>query len=176
VSFCDEHSTFFYRRKLKCMHIFSRPFSSWFAVISLAIFFLWEILYWIPAYCDTSPSSWEYFRYKWWNFVWAVWYIFMNLHVLPLDDQKGHVVQGMNCLRFLERWDRGFESHSKHGCLYAFILCFACASSGLSAGWPRAWGVLPSVYRIFYSPPLPRCSRFWSIGLSFLSFLIRDSR
>jgi hypothetical protein len=28
-----------------------------------------------------------------------------------------------NCLRSLERWDREFESHSRHGCLCAFIVC-----------------------------------------------------
>jgi hypothetical protein len=28
----------------------------------------------------------------------------------------------MNCLRPLKRWDRGFESHLKHGCLCAFTL------------------------------------------------------
>jgi hypothetical protein len=28
----------------------------------------------------------------------------------------------MNCLRSLERWDRGFKSQSRHGCLCAFIL------------------------------------------------------
>jgi hypothetical protein len=27
----------------------------------------------------------------------------------------------------LERWDRGFESHSTHGCLCAFILCLCCS-------------------------------------------------
>jgi hypothetical protein len=26
----------------------------------------------------------------------------------------------------LERWDHVFETHSKHGCLYAFILCLCC--------------------------------------------------
>jgi hypothetical protein len=31
-----------------------------------------------------------------------------------------------NCLRPLEHWDRGFESHSRHGCLSAFILCMCC--------------------------------------------------
>jgi hypothetical protein len=29
----------------------------------------------------------------------------------------------MNCLRSLELWDRGFKSHSRHGCVCAFILC-----------------------------------------------------
>jgi hypothetical protein len=29
----------------------------------------------------------------------------------------------MNRLRPLEHWGRGFEFHSRHGCLYAFILC-----------------------------------------------------
>jgi hypothetical protein len=33
------------------------------------------------------------------------------------DDHSGRTVWGMNCLRPLERWDRGFESHSRHGCL-----------------------------------------------------------
>jgi hypothetical protein len=30
------------------------------------------------------------------------------------------------CLPPFERWDRGFESHSGHGCLCAFILCLCC--------------------------------------------------
>jgi hypothetical protein len=30
----------------------------------------------------------------------------------------------MNCLRPLEHPDRGFEFHSRHGCLFAFALCF----------------------------------------------------
>jgi hypothetical protein len=29
----------------------------------------------------------------------------------------------MKCLRPLQRWDRWFESHSRHGCLFVFILC-----------------------------------------------------
>jgi hypothetical protein len=35
---------------------------------------------------------------------------------------------GMNCLRSLERWDRGFESHSRYGFLCAFnlFLCSVC--------------------------------------------------
>jgi hypothetical protein len=33
-------------------------------------------------------------------------------------------VKNENCLRPLKHWDRGFESHSRHGCLCAFILCF----------------------------------------------------
>jgi hypothetical protein len=32
----------------------------------------------------------------------------------------------MNCLRSLERWDRGFEFHLRHGCLYVRLFC-ACA-------------------------------------------------
>jgi hypothetical protein len=28
----------------------------------------------------------------------------------------------MNCLHPLEHWNRGFESHSRHECLFAFIL------------------------------------------------------
>jgi hypothetical protein len=29
----------------------------------------------------------------------------------------------MNFLRSVERWDRRFKSRSRHGCLFAFILC-----------------------------------------------------
>jgi hypothetical protein len=46
---------------------------------------------------------------------------------------KHNLTQWPRCLRHelsssLERWDRGFESHSRHGCLCAFILCLCCSS------------------------------------------------
>jgi hypothetical protein len=44
----------------------------------------------------------------------------------------------MNCLRSLERWDRGFESHSRHWCLRVrlFYVCVVlCVCSGLATGW-----------------------------------------
>jgi hypothetical protein len=41
----------------------------------------------------------------------------------PFADHSGRTFWGMKCLRSLEHWDRGFESHSRHGCLFAFILC-----------------------------------------------------
>jgi hypothetical protein len=48
VEFCDEHIASFYthRRNLKFMYNFwyKSSFSSWSAVISLPIFYLWEIL------------------------------------------------------------------------------------------------------------------------------------
>jgi hypothetical protein len=34
-----------------------------------------------------------------------------------LAGHSGRAVWGMNCLRSLGRWDRGFESHLRHGCL-----------------------------------------------------------
>jgi hypothetical protein len=40
---------------------------------------------------------------------------------------SGHAVEGMNSLRSLEHWDREFESHSKHECLCAFIVCLCCS-------------------------------------------------
>jgi hypothetical protein len=40
-----------------------------------------------------------------------------------LADHSGRTVWDMNCLRPLKHWDRGFESHSGHGSLCAFILC-----------------------------------------------------
>jgi hypothetical protein len=40
-----------------------------------------------------------------------------------IADHSRRAVQGMNSLHSLERWDRGFESRSRHGCLFVFILC-----------------------------------------------------
>jgi hypothetical protein len=45
----------------------------------------------------------------------------------------------------LERWDRRFESHWRHGCLCVFILC---AGSGLATGWSPVQGVLLTLYKI----------------------------
>jgi hypothetical protein len=52
-------------------------------------------------------------------------------------DHSGRAVYGMNCLRSLERWERGFECHSKHGCLCVrlFYVCIVlCVGSGLATG------------------------------------------
>jgi hypothetical protein len=55
----------------------------------------------------------------------------------------------MKYLRPLERWDREFESHSRHGCLSTFILWLCCpVCNGLASGWSPVQGVLPTVYRI----------------------------
>jgi hypothetical protein len=57
----------------------------------------------------------------------------------------------MNSLRLLTRWDHGFESHSRHGCLlYAFILCFCCPvlTSGLATSWSLVQGDLPYVKKM----------------------------
>jgi hypothetical protein len=51
----------------------------------------------------------------------------------------------------LERWNRRFESHSRHGCLYSVRLicvCVQCVGRGLVTGWSLVQGVLPTVYRI----------------------------
>jgi hypothetical protein len=59
--------------------------------------------------------------------------------------------KGTNCLRSLEHWDRGFESHSRHGCLYCLRLSRGCAvlclGRGLATLWSRVQVVLQTVYR-----------------------------
>jgi hypothetical protein len=43
--------------------------------------------------------------------------------IVMVDPHRSvRAVKGMNCLRRLKRWGRGFESYSRHGCLCAFIL------------------------------------------------------
>jgi hypothetical protein len=56
----------------------------------------------------------------------------------------------MNCLRSLERWDRGFESHSRHGCLCRRLICIyvLCVGCRLATGWSLVQGVLPTAYRL----------------------------
>jgi hypothetical protein len=43
---------------------------------------------------------------------------------------------GMNWLHLLERWVPGFEPHSRHGCLCAFILCLCCS---VCSSWSGHW-------------------------------------
>jgi hypothetical protein len=40
-------------------------------------------------------------------------------------DYSGRAVSGIRRLRPLERWDRGLESHSRHGCLRLYCACVA---------------------------------------------------
>jgi hypothetical protein len=42
-------------------------------------------------------------------------------------DHSNRAICGMNRLPPLEHWDRGFESHSSHGCLCTFILYLCCS-------------------------------------------------
>jgi hypothetical protein len=47
-------------------------------------------------------------------------------------DHNGRAVYDTTCLHALERWDRAFESHSRHGCLFVFIV--SVLGSGLDTG------------------------------------------
>jgi hypothetical protein len=60
-------------------------------------------------------------------------------------NHRGRAVEGMNCLRLLDHRDRGFESHSKHGFLSAFILfVLSCIGNGHAMSWFPV-GVQPTV-------------------------------
>jgi hypothetical protein len=54
--------------------------------------------------------------------------LFQNIwDQLQSSDHSGRAVEDMKCIRPLEHWDRGFESHSKASMsMYAFILCLCC--------------------------------------------------
>jgi hypothetical protein len=73
-------------------------------------------------------------------------------------DHSGRAVWGINRLRSLERWDRGFESHSRHGCLYS-VCVFLRVGSGLATGWSPVQGVLPTLYRIKKLKKVPRSNK-----------------
>jgi hypothetical protein len=54
----------------------------------------------------------------------------------------------MNCLRSLERWDRGFESHSRHAYVRLFSSCVVLyVGRGYGTAWTSVQRVLPTVYR-----------------------------
>jgi hypothetical protein len=66
---------------------------------------------------------------------------------LTLIDASGRAYskRAHHCLRPLENWNRAFESHSRHGCLSASILC---VGSGLGKGWSPVQVILPIGDRI----------------------------
>jgi hypothetical protein len=76
---------------------------------------------------------------------------FSGLSFTPVMFSRGghgsRAVWNMYCLRSLGSRDRGFESHTRHGCLICvFILCFVlCLGRGLATSWSLVQGVLPSV-------------------------------
>jgi hypothetical protein len=78
-----------------------------------------------------------------------------------LADHSGRAVQGMNCLRSLERWDRGFESHSRHGCLHLFRVCVVlCVDSG-----PAGRAIAQAVSRWLPTAAARVQLRVWSGGI-----------
>jgi hypothetical protein len=50
-------------------------------------------------------------------------------------------ITGMKCLRPLEHWNSGFESYSRHGCLFILFVL----GSAISTGWSPVQGVLPTI-------------------------------
>jgi hypothetical protein len=52
----------------------------------------------------------------------------MRIRLWVTADHSGLAVWGIKYLHPLEHWDRGFESHSRHGCLFV-------SGSGLAMGW-----------------------------------------
>jgi hypothetical protein len=69
----------------------------------------------------------------------------------------------MICLRSLERWNRGFEFHSRHLCMYCVHLLYVCivlcVGNGLATGWSPVQWVLPTAYRIKKLKNRPRSNK-----------------
>jgi hypothetical protein len=77
-------------------------------------------------------ENWDLLKVKWRNscscIVGSFGGSFHSVMLEQLAYHSGRAVQGMNCLRSLKHWGRGFETHSRHGCLCAFILCLCCTT------------------------------------------------
>jgi hypothetical protein len=98
---------------------------------------------------DNSLSRCQFWFLKmgpdyWKNTKEICFHFFVNYTNSSRADRSGCAVWDMNSLRPLEHWDRGFESHSRDGYLFAFILCL-CEGSGLPTSWSSDQGVLPTV-------------------------------
>jgi hypothetical protein len=65
---------------------------------------------------STSPVN----KIRKWSEFWGRWPWKMPITVTARS--KAWIV-----FHSIERWDLGFESHSRHGCLCAFILCLCCS-------------------------------------------------
>jgi hypothetical protein len=74
---------------------------------------------------DTRPVLYSCLDTVYWQCRQIPWHSFLSLYS-QLGRSQWSRGLNMNCLRSLQRWDRGFESHSRHGCLSAFILCLCC--------------------------------------------------
>jgi hypothetical protein len=57
-------------------------------------------------------------------------------------DQSGRGILGMNCLRSLERWGRGFDPNRGMGVPVCSVFLLG---SGLATGWLLVQGVIPNV-------------------------------
>jgi hypothetical protein len=69
---------------------------------------------------------------------------------MAIAGHSSRVVQGMNCLRSLGRWNRGFVSRSGHGylvcvCFFFCVCVVLCLGRGLATSWSLVQGVLPSL-------------------------------
>jgi hypothetical protein len=70
--------------------------------------------------------------------------VMFNLRRLNVIYERS---KACTCLRSLGSSDRGFESHSGHGCLVCVCAFFClCTGRGLAMSWSPAQGVLPTVY------------------------------
>jgi hypothetical protein len=72
-------------------------------------------------------------------------------------DHSGRAVYGMNRLRSLGLWDRGFESQGMDVCVYSVFLF--CVGSGLATGRSSVRGVLLTVYRVKKLKKRPRSNK-----------------
>jgi hypothetical protein len=61
-----------------------------------------------------------------------------------LAGPSSRAVYDMDCFRSLGRWDRGFESHLRHGS-FVCVCVVLCLGRGLKTSWSLVQGVLPSV-------------------------------
>jgi hypothetical protein len=89
--------------------------------------------------------------------------VYSQNHMPTNTDHSGRAAWGMNYVRSLERWNREFDSHSRHRCLYYVRLSCLCCSflgRGLAIGWSPVQGVLPTACRVKKSKNRPRPNKW----------------
>jgi hypothetical protein len=108
-----------------------------------------RLYYWLQQFCDLSVKIMN-FKLQLNNGIQYLNNQKIHSVLVHCTDHSGCAVYGMNCLLSLKHWDRGFESHLNHWCLWAFILFFVLSYVQVAA-FRRADLPSKESYRLYKS-------------------------
>jgi hypothetical protein len=90
------------------------------AVVSRAQFACYRIPYHCTVLLNLSVAVVSRAQFACYRIPYHGWF---ELMIILNADHRGCAMWRKKCLHPIEHWDRGFESHSRYGCLYIFCVC-----------------------------------------------------